>query len=763
MVKGKSYNPLFRYDHLNKSSETIITVPLLYKEVKLQKRQACQGADHTRTNIYWFLRNANRESASFLGIIYSKWSNDYISHLNKRHYKCKVYNDSRKWDDILDLKELKNIGQNSRLGSKKDWRNLLNEKKEILLKQKFLSVLLVEQIKLNKWPMLKYAKEIISLVNDKQKYLAKLSSLYGLRAIQVEKQIIEWLTNIDMRIYAVETVYRETGNLTPGVDGEKLTKKNMLLQLDYLKSAKLKRHIPSDIKRIFISKGKNFSKSLDIPTIKDRIIQTLFVQVLEPIIDVHADFYSFGYKKGKNAHQAIGELTQTLNTHHEQRRKSKKINFVHPSLYVLNLNIKGFFNNNINHKFLIEHYPIPKPYKSLIEKFLKSNILHQDNFTEEYLIHLPQKSVLGPSMINFALNGLENLILYTQLTKKNVKINKYFSSDFTIKKTWTNKIVRFLNNFIIVTNNKQDATIIYTKVKNFLNIRGLKLDKEKSKSFEWKDLSKFDFLGFTFMHINKPFISKVTKQRDYKGNIKIRSGLYVYPSNKSVIKLKDKIKMIFKNYDYSVYKMIEKLNPVIKKWGDYFSVGTFLRSFSKLDHFIFYRSWRYLKRKYDKISTKKLVEKYYKCNYIKYNRTWQLHGIWNETNSNIKYNRGIKQNWILLLTKLNKPISTQILRARDIELQTSYYLSNKFYSEWCTRVKKARMFKKSNNSWIELYKKQKGLCIICKKPLGYFKKDVLKIHHITPANKKIDNVELTKASNLKLIHKTCYKTNDACF
>jgi hypothetical protein len=67
------------------------------------------------------------------------------------------------------------------------------------------------------------------------------------------------------------------------------------------------------------------------------------------------------------------------------------------------------------------------------------------------------------------------------------------------------------------------------------------------------------------MRINKPFISKVTEQRDYKGDIKIRSGLYVYPSNKSIIWLKDKVKIIFKNYDYSVYKMIEKLNPVIKK------------------------------------------------------------------------------------------------------------------------------------------------------------------------------------------------------
>jgi retron-type reverse transcriptase len=111
-----------------------------------------------------------------------------------------------------------------------------------------------------------------------------------------------------MRIYAVETVYRKIGNLTPGVDGEKLTKDNMLSQLDYLRSIKLKRYIPSGIRRVFIPKGKDKLRPLGIPTIKDRIIQTLFVQVLEPVIDVHADLYSFGYRKGRNAHQAIGEL-----------------------------------------------------------------------------------------------------------------------------------------------------------------------------------------------------------------------------------------------------------------------------------------------------------------------------------------------------------------------------------------------------------------------------------------------------------------------
>jgi hypothetical protein len=66
------------------------------------------------------------------------------------------------------------------------------------------------------------------------------------------------------------------------------------------------------------------------------------------------------------------------------------------------------------------------------------------------------------------------------------------------------------------------------------------------------------------MYINKPFVSKVTEQRDYKGNLKMRGGLYVYPSNESINKLKEKVKTVFKNYNYSVYRIIEKINPVIR-------------------------------------------------------------------------------------------------------------------------------------------------------------------------------------------------------
>lgn len=114
-----------------------------------------------------------------------------------------------------------------------------------------------------------------------------------------------------MRVYAIETVYRKTGNLTPGIDGVKLTRDNMLYHLNYLKTTNLKRHEPSGIRRVFIPKGTN----LGIPTIADRLVQTLIVQVVEPVIDVHADKHSYGYRKGRNAHQAVGELARILNVH----------------------------------------------------------------------------------------------------------------------------------------------------------------------------------------------------------------------------------------------------------------------------------------------------------------------------------------------------------------------------------------------------------------------------------------------------------------
>ena len=98
-----------------------------------------------------------------------------------------------------------------------------------------------------------------------------------------------------------------------------------------------------------------------------------------------------------------------------------------------------------------------------------------------------------------------------------------------------------------------------------------------------------DFLAFTFHNILNPTQTKVTEQRTPSGELKMRGGLYVYPSALSVSTFKHKIKSVMtKNLNASPYRIVTLLNPIIRGWGNYFGIGT-LRVFSRLDHFLYYR------------------------------------------------------------------------------------------------------------------------------------------------------------------------------
>jgi RNA-directed DNA polymerase len=85
---------------------------------------------------------------------------------------------------------------------------------------------------------------------------------------------------------------------------------------------------------------KNFEKTrpLGIPTIFDRAVQSLFKLIIEPITEVNADINSYGFRKNRNAHQALAKLRSIL----VSKPGSEDI-------VILSLDIKGFFDN-ICHK-----------------------------------------------------------------------------------------------------------------------------------------------------------------------------------------------------------------------------------------------------------------------------------------------------------------------------------------------------------------------------------------------------------------------------
>jgi len=755
------YRSIFRYDPLNRTTEYCKSVPACKPNLLIEIRDLSQGADHARISSFSFRQRM--QSKCVLNVMHkNKASVLSCSFQNKRYYTSKAYGNCIKRDG----------GANNAIGQ--DVRNkytasqgcLYILKEEIRRENKRLSPLLVKSIEQGRWPMLEHNKDVRILVGKRQRYLAMLSNQYGLRSIIVMRQIEEWLCQVDLRVLAIETVYRSLGNLKAGINDQKLKRENLISYLDILKYNKLKFYKPDPVKEVFILK-KNGSdlQPFGILTIKDRIVQTLFVQILEPIIDPHADNYSFGYRKGRNAHQAIGMLTKFLMYKPKSSNKNSNRRYFVNSKFVINIDVKQFFDK-VSHEWLLKNYPFPTKFIHIFKGWLSSAIIFQNEY-EIPLSGFPQGSIIGPSLANYTLNGLEKIIIPSKKTAfDSEKFDYYTKQGYNyrkgssiVRKQLSSSIVRYVDNFIIVVNDKTEALLINNKVKLFLAERGLKDNSSKSKVFKWKHNTKFDYLGFTFHYILKRKITKVTIQRKLDKNF-IRGGLYIYPSKTKVQLFKNKIKStVNKNLNVSPFRLIKIINPIISRWGNYFGIGT-LRVFSRLDHYIYYRLWRYLRRKFKKVSTKILVERYFQGVDTPSGRTWQFHGTFNNVNKDTLKRKG-SVAWIVLLCKLNKPLPAQTFSPNNNLIKSSYFIDEVVFNNYNTNIVNLRgdnMFKNFNN-WSLLYTRQKGVCDICKTGLGYLSSENIEIHHLKRvADLDVNDPLLNDVKNLCLVHKSCHKT-----
>mmetsp|Transcript_11895 Transcript_11895/g.22892 ORF Transcript_11895/g.22892 Transcript_11895/m.22892 type:complete len:798 (-) Transcript_11895:108-2501(-) len=755
------YRNIFRYDPLYRTMKLCNSVPA-YRSIQLiEIRSLNQGADHAKINDFSFRQRI--QSKCVLNIVQKIKYSLCSSFLKKRYYICQAYSNYIKRDDGINNA----IGQGVRIKHTTSQGGLYYLLKEEIRKEsKRLSPLLVKNIEQGIWPMLKYNKDVYLLVKKRQKYLALLSNQYGLRSTNVMQQIEEWLCQVDLRVMAIETVYRSSGNLTAGVDDQKLKRENLISYLNVLRHNKLKFYKPDPVKRVFIPKGKGPDfRPLGIPTIKDRIVQTLFVQVLEPVVDQHADLYSFGFRKGRNAHQAIGYLSKLLAYKPKSLKKnSNKRYFVH-SKFVINIDVKQFFDK-VSHEWLLQNYPFPIKFNHILKGWLSSAVIFQ-NEHEIQITGFPQGSVIGPSLANYTLNGLEKIIIPSKKTafdseKFNYYAKKgcnYKKGSSIVRKTLSSSIVRYVDDFIIVVNDKTEAMIIKNNVKLFLAKRGLEPNLSKSKILKWEHNAKFNYLGFTFHYILKSKPTKITTQRKLNKNF-VRGGLYVYPSNTKVQLFKDKIKStINKNLNLSPFRLIKIVNPIIAGWANYFGLGT-LRVFSRLDHYIFYRLWRYLRRKFRKVPTSVLTERYFQGVETPYKRSWHFHGTFNNVDKDTLKRKG-SVAWLILLCKLNKPVPAHMFSPDKDLIESSYFINEMVFNKYNTNIvdlRGGKMFKNFNN-WSLLYTKQKGVCSICNTGLGYLSSENLEIHHLKRvADLDVDDPLLSDVKNLQLNHKSCHKT-----
>jgi RNA-directed DNA polymerase len=193
---------------------------------------------------------------------------------------------------------------------------------------------------------------------------------------------------------ALQAVKRNRG--AAGVDGMTTAQLDSHLQANWgiLHDKLLKgTYVPSPVRRVEIPKPSGGRRRLGIPTVQDRFIQQLLLQVLTPIFDPSFSEHSYGFRPGRSAQQAVRAAQQYAPAGKE---------------WVVDLDIARFFDQ-VNHDILMGRIAVvirDKRVLGLIGKYLRRGAM-VDGMVAASVEGTPQGGPLSPLVANIYLDGLD--------------------------------------------------------------------------------------------------------------------------------------------------------------------------------------------------------------------------------------------------------------------------------------------------------------------------------------------------------------------
>jgi RNA-directed DNA polymerase len=232
---------------------------------------------------------------------------------------------------------------------------------------------------------------------------------------------------------------------------------------------------------------------------------------------------------------------------------------------------------------------MPIGFENVLESWLSYGVLEKSNFyINEY--EIPQGGIISPLIHNFTLDGLETAAF--RGVKKSVTIHNSDNNKKVLDLRFS--LIRYANNFIIVLNQPINLGLIKKNVEEFLNIRGLQINRKKSKYIYFslkknkkeKPTTKFNFLGFRFLYQQKTRFSRVISRKDITNSNKMIISL----SRQNILSLKKKLKtLISKHSNLTAMELLQKLNYILRGWAKYFSVSISAKILSEIDNYVYKR------------------------------------------------------------------------------------------------------------------------------------------------------------------------------
>jgi RNA-directed DNA polymerase len=345
----------------------------------------------------------------------------------------------------------------------------------------------------------------------------------------------------------------------PGEDGEttEAIKARSSSFLDGLQKELCDRsYRPRPVLRVWIPKDNGKDRPIGINTVKDRVVQTALVLLLQPILE--ADFHdlSFAYRPRRNARQAVNAVQKAL---------------LQGKTEVIDADLSGYFDTIPRRRLmsLVAKRVSDGGILGLIKLILNAPIVEEREGVRKIQVSgcgVPQGGSLSPLLSNLYLNELDH------------EVNERRELGVTL--------VRFADDLVLLCFPGRGQEH-YVRLREYLQRKGLALNETKTKVLDANQES-FRFVGFQ--------IGMGTSHKS--GN----RYTHVEPSRKAQQSLRQALRTKLNHWTTwrNSAQVIQEINRIVRGWSNYFHYGNCSVVFGKIRSWTIQRVRKWLWKKHDR-------------------------------------------------------------------------------------------------------------------------------------------------------------------